>query len=388
MVGFGGFEQVGKDFKNRSRERLLNVAVRVHSVDCPGSREILKAVDMVSGTPLKAVLDDWRTFEGRRTLVERFQDCGGHGGFMVLLACDIDRNGLRRASNAYAIPKDGLVLIDGVVRACAPLQKDDGSWSQSIQHLKTGRAVTCSSYPELVDACVSALSEEGPGRAGALVRGWHAQALRAMAFEVGSVFDAYEGKYLSAEESFDAFLATPDIFVHGLSTKTEGHACMDRVASIMEEHPNEVVWEVIPKRSYSLGGFIAEAADAKSGRDASMPFRMDKSRRSTGCLPGIVAFVRREDVLWPRLCVPFCNATPVPEALVSTARVSPPVVMPTPPVVSLPAGRVKIVKPAFLFGGTSPDMPAPLPPSMDQDSGTQDIAALMATEQFSRTPNM
>jgi hypothetical protein len=319
---------------------------------------------MATGRQVRATLADRRTYDGRPGLSQRAAEAG-IGGVLVMVDCHRNRIGTYEAFNALSFPPGSPVLLDGVARVCAPMLRADGTWRQSVQHLRTGRATACEGYADVVDAVFSALSDEGPGRAGAIVRGWHSALGGAIGFEIGRVFDPECREYLDAGASFDAFLASPDVFVAGLGASATGERCMGVVSDLMDSSSGTVVWEVIPKRTYSMGGYIAEAAALTSGRDSSRPYRMDRSTQDarTGCLPSIVGFVSREGVLWPKVAKPLRTGIPVPEIRVATARTVPGREVLQPVRRSTHAVRTTpfVQRP---MAGVDPNAPAPLPPDL------------------------
>lgn len=326
MAGFQGFSEVRRELQRGFREGMVNLAISPEGWESLAGRDYVRGRDLSTGHRVRASLADRRGWEGRPTLGERRDhlESGGPGGVLVLTDCQRSRSGTYEAFNASPFPAGSVVLVDGAARVCAPFRRGGGSWGQSIQHVRSERSIACGSYAEVVDAILSALAEDGPGRAGAVVRGWHAATGGAMGFEVGRVFDPDARDYLQPDASFDAFLGQPDVFVAGVGTSGDGARCMDIVGRLMDENPGEIVWEVIPKRTYSLGGFVAEAAGLRTGRDLSLPFRFNKSERATGCAPTLLAFVERDGSLWPRVAVPLRgDASPVPEIRVATRHATP-----------------------------------------------------------------
>jgi hypothetical protein len=373
MTGFGGFEEVRRELQQSWRGSLVSLALRQVRMETAGQHEYAVGRDIGTGRSVRAVLSDRRSYSGRPGLRAR-AGLAGEGGTLVLVDCSRNRVGTFEAFNALPFPAGCPVLVDGTVRVCAPAAREDGVWRQTVQHLRTGRARLCTSYAGVVDAVLAALAEDGPGRAGAVVRGWHAGRGGTMGFEVGRVYDPEARDYLPADPSFDAFLATPDVFVAGLGVPASGEQCMETVSRLMDASPGAVVWEVIPKRSYALGSLAAGAAAMRTGRDASRPYRFDQSSpdlRATGCLPSVVGFTEREGVLWPKIVVPLQAVPPVPEIRVATARVTPS--MDRPPAAPCPARAGRGLRagrqgqPAAagradpLF---SPDAPPPLPPDL------------------------
>lgn len=323
MAGFEGFEEVRREFQRSWRDGLVNMAIRVDSSETVGTHDYVVGRDVSNGRRVRAVLADRRGYDGRPSLPQRVLEAGPDG-IMVLIDCHRNRNGTFEAFNALPFPASAPVLVDGVARVSVPWMRREGGWRQSVQHLRTDQAVSCDSYMTLVDAVLAALSKDGPGRAGAIVRGWHIERGGAMGFEIGRIFDPDVRDYLDAEMSFDAFLASPDVFVGGLGTSATGDHCMGIVSRLMDECPERIIWEVIPKRTYSLGGAVATAAGLGTGRDPSRSYRMNAmsvESRATGCLPSIIAFAERDGVFWPRLAVPFRIGEPVPEVRISTASV-------------------------------------------------------------------
>jgi hypothetical protein len=328
MSGFGGFDEVRTELQRDFRQSLVNLVVRPEAFEEARDRDYVVGRDEFNGRRVRVALAPRRAYEGRPSLRHRLMQAGGAGvgGTLVLTDCSMNRNGTYEAFDAVPFGPGVPVLLDGVARVAAPYQLEDGTWRQSVQHLRSGRARACSSYAEVVDATVAALSEAGPGRSGAVVRGWHSERGGAIGFEILSVYDPDPSEYLPADASFDAFLMSPDVFVSGLNASATGERCMAIVARMLETSRGEVVWEVIPKRTYSLGGLAAQAAALGKGRDRSAPYRLepgDTGVTTTGCLPTAIGFVERQGVLWPRMAVPLRSGRPVREIRVATARVSP-----------------------------------------------------------------
>lgn len=304
MGGFKGFTKVKDDLRGSFRSKLVNLAVSVSGVETVGGREYVSGVDLVTGRPVRATLSDWRTFDNRPTVSERILEAGD-GGVLIFSDAQFNRIGTFEAFNIVAVPKHGNIDTSGYMKVSAPSQRHNGTWSQSIQHLRTNRAVMCRSYEAVIETALSALSDDGPGRPGVVIRGWDPNGSGSMAFEFGSMFDPSDRVYLDPETSFDAFLASPDIYVYGLNTSTSGVTCTEIMASLLEENGDDLVWEVIPKKTYSLGGFIAEGAGLGQRRDNSKPYRFDAARRRTGFLPSIIAFKEgRAGIMWPRIITP------------------------------------------------------------------------------------
>jgi hypothetical protein len=328
MSGIGGFEEVRTELQRDFRASLVNLVVRPDAFEEARDRDYVAGRDEFNGRRVRVALAPRRAYEGRPSLRHRLAQAGGTGGggTLVLTDCSLNRNGTYEAYDAVPFAPGMPVLLDGVARVAAPYQIEDGTWRQSVQHLRSGRARACSTYAGVVDAVVAALSEPGPGRSGAMVRGWHAGRGGAIGFEILSVYDPDLAEYLPPDASFDAFLMSPDIFVSGLNASASGERCMAIVARMLESSPGEVVWEVIPKRTYSLGGLAAQAAALGRGRDRSAPYRIEPAApdaTATGCLPTAIGFVERLGVLWPRMAVPLRAGRPVRDIRVATARVSP-----------------------------------------------------------------
>lgn len=389
MAGFQGFSEVKRELQRGFREGLVNIALGVDAWEALGGRDYVIGRDVATGRRVRASLADRRSWEGRPSLAERRRqlDENGPGGILVLTDCQRSRSGTFEALNATPFPAGSVVLVDGVARVCAPFRRAGGGWGQSIQHLRTDHAVACGSYGEVVDAVLVALAEDGPGRAGAVVRGWHGLTGGAMGFEVGQVFDPASRCYVAPDASFDAFLAQPDVFVAGVGASGDGARCMDIVGRLMDANPGEIVWEVVPKRTYSMGGFVAEAAGLRTGRDPSLPYRMDQGGGSaTGCMPSLLAFVERDGSFWPRIAVPLRgDLRPVPEIRVATRNAEPralPDAPPAPPeaaaagpVARRSAGQRGALGVLRLIGGgavraaaadplADPDAPPPIPPEL------------------------
>lgn len=323
MEGFSGFTEVRRELQKSFRQQLVNLAIQVDGFSFLASRTYVNGRDLVTGRSVRAALAERRSYDGRPTLADRREQLGD-GGRLILTDAWLNRNGIYEALNALPFQRGSLILTDGLVRVSVPRQRDVGAWSQSIQHLRTDGAIHCTTYPEIVDAALAALAEEGPGRAAAVVRGWHAEKRGGMSFEIARLFDRDERAYLPPENSFDAFLAAPDVYVGGLNTSASGERCLEILSRLMNDHPDEIVWEVIPKRTYSMGGLVAEAAGLGTRRDASAPYRSDSHRQSTGFMPSVVAFVERDGVAWPRFVGPQRgDSLPQPLTYVATANVTP-----------------------------------------------------------------
>lgn len=391
MSAFQGFTVIKETLRHELRRELVNLAVIPEKIESAFGNEYLIGRDVVSGRAVRAILTRSPQRRACFTLGARF-DASGTQGIIILSSCSKNRNGTWEASGAssYSSPKH--VLTDGTMRACAAVQRAGGAWVQSVQHLRTGRATACRSYEAVVDAVIAALGEDGPGRAGAVVRGWHPVRDGAMGFEVGLAFDPSLRGYLDAETSFSMFLAKRDVWVAGIGEHTTGERCLDIVGGLIERHPDDIVWEVISKRTYSLGGMIAESAGLGVGRDASTAYRMGDYTGQTGCLPSIIGFVERYGTLWPRVVSPQRGeGEPVSELRVPTTWARPSTVDPRQAVGGRSDRRSKSVP-----AETAPACPAPLPPDLilprlaaaghgspdlcaSDGIGAQDVAALSAS---------
>ncbi len=366
MSKFEGFEEVRQDLQRSWRRSLVNIAVVPERIETVGRHAYVTGCDIENGRVIRATLSDRRQFDARKGLEQVFSECGPDGT-IVLTDCAQNRNGTFEAGNSIAFPSGALVLADGVARISTPRCRPNGTWAQSIQHLRSGRARTCDRYTDVVDGILAALAEEGPGRSSAVVRGWHTDRGGAIAFEIAPVFDAAEMVYLNADESFDAFLASPSIFVAGLGTSASGHDCMGIVARMMDD-PKTVVWEVIPKRTYSLSNLAAEAAALGTGRDLSAPYRLPSARDplATGCLPTLLGFVERQGVLWPRIALPLRSGLPVPELRIATGRIKPDQAVRRPESSSKVSVERRNPAGHRMSKGLNLDAPPPTPPDLPQ----------------------
>jgi hypothetical protein len=333
MSGFDGFEEVKRDLQKAWSQSLVNLAVSPDAAERIGDHFYVTGRDLVSQRKVRVTLSDRRNFANRISLENALEQVGVHG-VLVLLDCHQNRLGTFEARNVIAFSNPSLVLLDGMARVSAPSRRGDGSWGQSIQHIRTGQAALCGSYADVVESLLNALEQPGPGRSGAIIRAWHTEKGGVLGFEVPSVFDPTAKDYLGSEQSFDSFLASPDVYVGGIGATVSGEKCMDMVLRLLADSHKEVLWEVLPKRTYSLGSLAAEAA-AAGGRDFSKPYRMspgDIWSRSTGCLPTLIGFTDRGGVLWPRIAAPLrakLPALPIPELRIASGMVKPDAV-PTP----------------------------------------------------------
>ena len=322
MPGFGGFAEVGKRLKDEQRARMTTVVMRVDAYDFLVSREFVSGHDLIGGGIIRATLADRRTYDGRSTLAD-VREQYGEGCILVLSDCVRNRLGTFEARKVTPFVSESLVVTSGLASVTKARQHEDGRWVQTIQHLATDRSALCKDFRHLVDEVLASL-DAGEGRSGAMVRGWHGGSRRAsvMAFDVTRTWDRHAKRFHDAEASLDAFLAAESIYIAGVNATATGEQCLGEVERLMGSHPHDIVWEVIPKQSYGLGGVAAEEAGLRVRRDPSEAYRITSDQ--TGYLPSVIGFTERDDVLWPRLVAPIrMGIEPSPAAYVPTAHAVP-----------------------------------------------------------------
>lgn len=97
----------------------------------------------------------------------------------------------------------------------------------------------------------------------------------------------FRRSHLDAHMSFDAFLASADVSLAGLGTSGSGEHRVAIMSRLMDGSTGQVVWEVIPERTHSLGtvGAPAGAVPALQDRPCGRLSR-DWLPSDTGSLQG------------------------------------------------------------------------------------------------------
>jgi hypothetical protein len=229
--------------------------------------------------------------------------------------------------------------------------------------------VRCEDFSDLMAAVAATLGGgSGHGRSGAVVRGWHPRSRKAgiMSFEIAQAWDPEARVYLAADGSLAAFSAMPDVFISGINTSASGAQCLDEAERLMGAYPDDIVWEIIPKQSFSVSGLAAEEAGLQIRRDPSGPYRLPGGR-STGFVPSVIGFADKNGSWWPRIVAPSrLDAKPVAAPYVATPHAAPGAQPRAPEASSLPAqaplGQYAEMPPEW-------DEVPPPPPGSDEDSG-------------------
>lgn len=308
-------QQAGGD---RWKASLETVAVRIESFEFD-DRVYAVGRRLPDGQQVRVTMSQDGGVQSRVGLEQR-SDRVLPGGVIVFHDCSRNPNGTyeaRRSVVVSATPDEALrVMHDVQASVLAPVRREDGTWTQPAQIIDAARSRVVASYDEIVAGVLTSLSEDGPGRAGAVLRGIDPDG-QAAAVMIHRAWDGEKGRYLSPEESFDAFVDRESVRIDGLENSYLSGAEFLGYVQTLEG----VAWEVVPMRSVSYGPAASQAVSEGTRRDPSLAYRMMPGSTWTGFAPSL-ACIAEDRVI--RDLVPLRgHVEPIMLAHIPTPHVTP-----------------------------------------------------------------
>ena len=317
MSGFDGFKAVKESFVIDSLKKMENLFIKPISLEKIGldaDRYYLQGVDINTQKTIKLVLSDYRKWDKRPSLLQKYQDIKSPDDLMVFHSCVENRNGFWEANMVTTIQNPALV-VSGEMSVTPPFyHKEKDSWGQIITHMKTEESFVINNSQDVLSILENYSHEIG--KSSFIVRGWHQEKQNYMSFEIPIPMKHKE--YLT-NLAWSEFLKS-NVWIKGLNLKASGEKSIEIINGLLSNQ--NIVWEMIPKSSYLIANVIAESAALDSGRDFSKPYRFPDEEKS-GYLRSTLVFVKIHNSLWPKTILPLNNHyAPLQESRLETSHVS------------------------------------------------------------------